>query len=85
MFIFLELWLAPEHLRYPSNTTGSKKGDVYSFAIIIHEVITRAAPFDCSDEFLDTEGENANYTCQCYVHVVAICLPMTIIYAGSFG
>ena len=60
MFIFLELWVAPEHLRYPSITTGSKKGDVYSFAIIINEVITRAAPFDCSDECLDTKGEHTN-------------------------
>jgi serine/threonine protein kinase len=67
MFIFLELWVAPEHLRYPSITTASKKGDVYSFAIIIHEVITRAAPFDYSDECLDTEGKNANYNYHDYM------------------
>lgn len=41
-----QLWTAPELLR---NTTlmnkGTYKGDVYSFAIIMQEVISRSAPF----------------------------------------
>ncbi|KAI1295476.1 Atrial natriuretic peptide receptor 1 [Halotydeus destructor] len=41
------LWTAPEHLREPEdNRTGSPKGDVYSFAIILQEIINRSAPFD---------------------------------------
>ncbi|KPM04974.1 atrial natriuretic peptide receptor 1-like protein [Sarcoptes scabiei] len=40
-------WTAPEHLRSkdPLNS-GSKKGDVYSFAIILQEIITRSPPFE---------------------------------------
>ncbi|XP_054160518.1 atrial natriuretic peptide receptor 1-like isoform X2 [Oppia nitens] len=40
-------WTAPEHLRArdPINT-GSKKGDIYSFAIILQEIITRCGPFE---------------------------------------
>ena len=40
-------WTAPEHLRTQSPLrSGSQKGDVYSFAIILHEIITRCSPFD---------------------------------------
>uniref|UniRef100_A0A7N9AUJ3 Guanylate cyclase n=1 Tax=Mastacembelus armatus TaxID=205130 RepID=A0A7N9AUJ3_9TELE len=44
-----DVWTAPEHLRKGG---VSQKGDVYSYAIIAHEIITRQAPFytlDCSD------------------------------------
>ncbi|XP_067133569.1 atrial natriuretic peptide receptor 2-like [Centruroides vittatus] len=41
-------WTAPEHLR-DKNYKASKKGDVYSFAIILQEVITRNGPFECGD------------------------------------
>ncbi|XP_062373163.1 retinal guanylyl cyclase 2-like [Sardina pilchardus] len=38
------LWTAPEHLRNPK-AGATFAGDVYSFAIIVQEVITRSAPF----------------------------------------
>src|SRR6266487_4286574 len=40
-------WTAPEHLRSrdPMNS-GSKKGDMYSFAIILQEIVTRSGPFE---------------------------------------
>lgn len=40
-------WTAPEHLRerFPTKT-GSKKGDVYSFGIILQEIICRTGPFE---------------------------------------
>lgn len=44
-----DLWTAPEHLR---KNDVSQKGDVYSYAIIAHEIITRRPPFytqSCSD------------------------------------
>ncbi|XP_062335053.1 guanylyl cyclase C isoform X2 [Osmerus eperlanus] len=44
-----DLWTAPEHLRIPGT---SQKGDVYSFAIIAHEIVLRKDPFytkACSD------------------------------------
>ncbi|KAM3597900.1 uncharacterized protein V6R79_010938 [Siganus canaliculatus] len=37
-----DVWTAPEHLR---KAGVSQKGDVYSYAIIAHEIITRLSPF----------------------------------------
>ncbi|UYV71938.1 hypothetical protein LAZ67_9001229 [Cordylochernes scorpioides] len=40
-------WTAPEHLRERSTLRwGSKKGDVYSFAIVLQEIISRMEPFE---------------------------------------
>ncbi|XP_076025195.1 retinal guanylyl cyclase 1 [Genypterus blacodes] len=40
------LWTAPELLRNPSlRKSGTYRGDVYSFAIVMQEVISRCAPF----------------------------------------
>uniref|UniRef100_A0AAY4DQD1 Guanylate cyclase n=1 Tax=Denticeps clupeoides TaxID=299321 RepID=A0AAY4DQD1_9TELE len=39
------LWTAPEILREPKYLTGTYPGDVFSFSIIMQEVITRCAPF----------------------------------------
>ncbi|CAH8506804.1 unnamed protein product [Heterobilharzia americana] len=40
------LWTAPEHLREETNVhAGSPKGDVYSFAILMQEIITRDDPY----------------------------------------
>lgn len=43
-------WTAPELLRDlapPRN--GTQKGDVYSFAIILQEILFRAPPFEVMD------------------------------------
>ncbi|XP_052230204.1 atrial natriuretic peptide receptor 1-like isoform X2 [Dreissena polymorpha] len=41
------LWIAPEHLSDDLLQNGSSQpGDVYSFAIILHEVIMRCGPFE---------------------------------------
>lgn len=44
-----DLWTAPEHLRRQGT---SQKGDIYSFAIIAHEIVLRKSTFytkNCSD------------------------------------
>uniref|UniRef100_A0A0K0F4J4 Guanylate cyclase n=1 Tax=Strongyloides venezuelensis TaxID=75913 RepID=A0A0K0F4J4_STRVS len=40
-----KLWTAPEIIRN-DNLTGSKEGDIYSFAIICSEILTKKFPFD---------------------------------------
>ncbi|XP_013784120.1 atrial natriuretic peptide receptor 1-like, partial [Limulus polyphemus] len=41
------LWTAPEHIRNKIfGLQGSQKGDVYSFAIILQEIVTRSEPFE---------------------------------------
>jgi serine/threonine protein kinase len=45
------LWTAPEHLKQTKvkdrsvNALGSQHGDIYSFGIIMQEIIVRGAPF----------------------------------------
>ncbi|CAH1258053.1 NPR1 [Branchiostoma lanceolatum] len=38
-------WVAPELLRRECPLKGSQKGDVYSFAMVAYEVVTRSAPY----------------------------------------
>ncbi|XP_053400081.1 atrial natriuretic peptide receptor 1-like isoform X2 [Mercenaria mercenaria] len=41
------LWTAPEHLVSTTDTSGySQKGDVYSFSIVLQELIMRSEPFE---------------------------------------
>jgi len=47
------LWTAPEILRNDELQAGSHKADVYSFAIIMQEVIVRSYPFEMLDRSYD--------------------------------
>lgn len=53
-----KLWTAPELLRdaHPPDS-GSPKGDVYSFAIILHEIVMRQGAFYIEGEFPQPRGE----------------------------
>ncbi|XP_060064288.1 atrial natriuretic peptide receptor 1-like [Ylistrum balloti] len=41
-----QVWMAPEHLRNFPNRTVSHSGDVYSFGIILFEILTRHEPYE---------------------------------------
>lgn len=38
------IWLAPEHMK-PTSRIGSMSGDVYSFGLLLYEIITNCLPF----------------------------------------
>ncbi|XP_055348511.1 atrial natriuretic peptide receptor 1-like [Paramacrobiotus metropolitanus] len=43
------LWRAPEHLRAQMPPQGTPEGDVYSFAIILQEIVLRCHPYGSPD------------------------------------
>ena len=54
------MWTAPELLRTANRPPqGTKKGDVYSFAIILQEIVFRARPFFLNHA--DPKGGNLHY------------------------
>ncbi|GIX97926.1 uncharacterized protein CDAR_374001 [Caerostris darwini] len=65
-----KLWTSPELLRMPHPTPeGSPKGDVYSFAIIAHEIVIRKGVFYLAGLQLTPKG---NRDCRaCLRHVFA--------------
>jgi atrial natriuretic peptide receptor A len=55
------LGIAPEHLREP-RFRGSQKGDVYSFSIVLEEIVLRGGPYDHFRDELSPQGESYMYT-----------------------
>ncbi|KAL5019557.1 hypothetical protein ScPMuIL_002449 [Solemya velum] len=45
------LWIAPEHLRTNPNKDFSQLGDVFSFGIILYEMVSRSDPYDSYESF----------------------------------
>ena len=49
------LWKAPEILRSNGKLKASQMGDVYAFAIVLHEIFGRMGPYGSMD--IDPEGK----------------------------
>lgn len=49
------LWFAPEVLRGTCNV--SQASDVYSYAIVIFEILSRMTPFEMDLDLLTTKGK----------------------------
>lgn len=62
VFIVEMLWVAPEllPLTVVPGTPATQKGDVYSFGIILEEIIIRGGPFHAARQFLDAPGTYNN-------------------------
>ena len=55
------LWVAPEHIDDNlCQKSSSQAGDVFSFGIILHEVIMRCEPYD--ETGMDVEGTHVHNT-----------------------
>lgn len=52
------LWVAPELLQdtiFPGNP-ATQKGDVYSFSIILEEIVVRGGPYELARQTLSLQG-----------------------------
>lgn len=64
LFHTLELfWVAPEHLRTDPDRDVSLPGDIYSFGIVLFEILTRSEPYDDYADIMTTEGSNIVLYC----------------------
>ncbi|XP_035776449.1 atrial natriuretic peptide receptor 1-like isoform X2 [Anopheles albimanus] len=52
------LWVAPEllHATVIPGTPATQKGDVYSFAIILEEIVVRGGPYETARQFMDPQA-----------------------------
>ncbi|GBO36678.1 Guanylate cyclase 32E [Araneus ventricosus] len=66
------LWKAPELLRDPSSpTSGTQKGDIYSFGIILYEIISRKGPYGHISMTPSGKGQNDIFILVCCLKHVA--------------
>lgn len=53
------LWVAPEllPLTLTPGIPATQKGDVYSFGIILEEIIVRGGPYEAAKQYLEPHGK----------------------------
>lgn len=53
------LWVAPELLPVTvvPGSPATQKGDVFSFSIILEEIVVRGGPYEVAKQFLSTRGK----------------------------
>lgn len=57
-----KIWTAPEHLRSSGHgKSGSKKGDIYSFGMVLYEIITNQRPFNVEGDKDQTSEDHIKY------------------------
>lgn len=49
------LWRAPEHLQELNGVCKSQEGDVYSYGIILQEILLRDLPY-CMNDFMEAKS-----------------------------
>ena len=59
------VWTAPELMRMGKEAPahGTQKGDMYSFAIICQELLTRSGPFDMCYYHKEPKGKRCAWSC----------------------
>lgn len=74
-----KLWTAPEILRMEHPPAeGTPKGDVYSFAIIAHEILVRQGPFYLAQSDLGPRG-----TCHIITREIQVASILLLLYITS--
>lgn len=69
------LWVAPELLPLTNipGTPATQKGDVYSFAIILEEIVTRGGPYESVRGYMEITG-----TFICHFHFAEFLLTLFV-------
>lgn len=64
------LWVAPELLPVTvvPGSPATQKGDVYSFSIILEEIVVRGGPYEVAKQFLSTKGKKFKHFGWFYFH-----------------
>ena len=52
------LWRAPELLRDTKCAVATQAGDVYSFSIILQELVIWGEPYDAEQAIMDVDGKS---------------------------
>lgn len=79
-----KLWTAPELLRMErAPPEGTPKADVYSFAIIAHEILVRQGPFYLTDNDLSPRGKSTTTSTTCICQYLASLFIILILFQRS--